>query len=158
MSSQNPESSGTVGTTANLVAAYVSNNSVPASELPALIASIHNAVAGLGNGTVAPHAAEEVSRPTAGAVRKSISDEGIVSFVDGKSYKTLKRHLTSHGMTPQQYRERYGLPQDYPMVAPAYAAKRSELARAIGLGQVGAKQAPATPVIEKRAAPRKRAA
>jgi predicted transcriptional regulator len=157
MSSQNPGSSGSVGTTANLVAAYVSNNSVPASELPALIASIHNAVTGLGTGTVATQAAEEVSRPNAGAVRKSVSDGGIVSFIDGKSYKTLKRHLTSHGMTPQQYRERYGLPQDYPMVAPAYAAKRSELARAIGLGQVGAKQSPAKPVLEK-AAPRKRAA
>ncbi|MGU3402121.1 MucR family transcriptional regulator [Methylobacterium brachiatum] len=157
MSNQHPESSGTVGTTANLVAAYVANNSVPASELPALIASIHNAVTGLGAGTVAPQVADEVTKPTAGSVRKSVSDEGIVSFIDGKAYKTLKRHLTSHGMTPQQYRERYGLPQDYPMVAPAYAAKRSELARAIGLGQVGAKQAPAKAAPEK-ATPRKRAA
>ncbi|MGU3661151.1 MucR family transcriptional regulator [Methylobacterium fujisawaense] len=156
MSSQNPASPDTIGTTANLVAAYVCNNSVPASELPALIASIHMAITGLGTGAVAIQATEEVAKPTASSVRKSISDEGIVSFIDGKAYKTLKRHLTSHGMTPQQYRERYGLPQDYPMVAPAYAAKRSELARAIGLGQVGTKQAKPEP--EKKAASRKRAA
>ena len=156
MSSQNPGSTDTIGTTANLVAAYVCNNSVPASELPALIASIHRAVTGLGNGTVAAQATEEVAKPTAGSVRRSVAHDGIVSFIDGKSYKTLKRHLTSHGMTPQQYRERYGLPADYPMVAPAYAAKRSELARAIGLGQVGTKQTKPEP--EKKAAPRKRAA
>jgi predicted transcriptional regulator len=158
MTNQNSESSYSIETTANLVAAYVSNNSVPSSELPALIASIHNAVTGLGNGSAAAPAVQDVAKPTAGAIRKSVSDEGIVSFIDGKSYKTLKRHLTSHGVTPQQYRERFGLPHDYPMVAPSYAAKRSELARAIGLGQVGAKQAQTTVSAEKKTAPRKKAA
>ncbi|MDE4914559.1 MucR family transcriptional regulator [Methylobacterium sp. 092160098-2] len=158
MINQNSESSRFIETAANLVAAYVSNNSVPSTELPALIASIHNAVAGLGTGSVSAAAVEEVAKPTAGAIRKSISDDGIVSFIDGKSYKTLKRHLTSHGVTPQQYRERYGLPQDYPMVAPSYAAKRSELAKAIGLGQVGARQTQAEATVEKKTAPRKKAA
>lgn len=158
MINQNSESSRFIETAANLVAAYVSNNSVPSTELPALIASIHNAVAGLGTGSVSAAAVEEVAKPTAGAIRKSISDDGIVSFIDGKSYKTLKRHLTSHGVTPQQYRERYGLPQDYPMVAPSYAAKRSELAKAIGLGQVGAGRTQAEATVEKKTASRRKAA
>jgi predicted transcriptional regulator len=158
MTNQNSEQSHSIETTANLVAAYVSNNSVPSSELPALIASVHGAITGLGTGSAAAPAAQEVTKQTAGAIRKSVSDEGIVSFLDGKTYKTLKRHLTSHGVTPQQYRERYGLPHDYPMVAPSYAAKRSELARAIGLGQVGAKQIQAKTPVEKKAAPRKKAA
>jgi predicted transcriptional regulator len=158
MTNQNSESSISIETAANLVAAYVSNNSVPSSELPALIASIHNAITGLGNGSAVAPAVQDVAKPTAGAIRKSVSDDGIVSFIDGKSYKTLKRHLTSHGVTPQQYRERFGLPHDYPMVAPSYAAKRSELARAIGLGQVGAKQAQVKAPVEKKTAPRKKAA
>jgi predicted transcriptional regulator len=78
-----------------------------------------------------------VEKPTAAQIRKSISDEGIVSFIDGKPYKTLKRHLTKHGLTPQAYRQRYGLPADYPMVAPGYAAQRSALAKEIGLGRPG---------------------
>jgi predicted transcriptional regulator len=80
----------------------------------------------------------EFDRPSASEIRKSARPDGIVSFLDGKTYKTLKRHLTSHGLDPKAYRERYGLPADYPMVASAYAEQRSALAKAIGLGQPGA--------------------
>ena len=159
MNDQTSELLGPVETTANLVAAYVSNNSVPSAELPALIAAIQGAITGLATGSVATAEAEVVAKPSASAVRKSISDDGIVSFIDGKAYKTLKRHLTSHGITPEQYRERYGLPRDYPMVAPSYAAKRSELARSIGLGQVGGRKVESSkPSTEKKTAPRKKAA
>ncbi|WCS28926.1 MucR family transcriptional regulator (plasmid) [Methylobacterium sp. NMS14P] len=124
----------------DIVAAYVSNNSVPLSELPSLIQSVHDAVRGLTSGSMSgPTAATiEVEKPSAGQIRKSVRDDGIVSFIDGKAYKTLKRHLTSHGLDPKSYRDRYGLPADYPMVAPSYAERRSALAKAIGLGQPGA--------------------
>ncbi|MDP4022311.1 MucR family transcriptional regulator [Methylobacterium sp. NEAU 140] len=123
----------------DIVAAYVSNNPVPASELPALIASVHAAIRGLGAGATAAAPAEaEIEKPTPAQIRKSIQQDGIVSFLDGRAYKTLKRHLTSHGLTPDGYRARYGLPADYPMVAPAYSQARSNLAKAIGLGQPGA--------------------
>ena len=129
--------------TAELVAAYVSNNPVPTAELPALIARVHGAIAGLVSGTLTAEpggttAQVEVDRPSAAQIRKSVRPDGIVSFLDGKTYKTLKRHLTSHGLDPKSYRDRYGLPSDYPMVAPAYAEQRSALAKAIGLGQPGA--------------------
>ncbi|MCJ2084404.1 MucR family transcriptional regulator [Methylobacterium sp. E-005] len=126
----------------DIVAAYVSNNPVPATELPALIARVHGAIAGLGSGTLTTEsgaaAQPEIDRPSAAQIRKSVRPDGIVSFIDGKTYKTLKRHLTSHGLDPRAYRDRYGLPADYPMVAPAYAEQRSALAKAIGLGQPGA--------------------
>ncbi|MGU3663547.1 MucR family transcriptional regulator, partial [Methylobacterium sp. A49B] len=124
----------------NIVAAYVSNNSVPVSELPKLIQGVHDAVRGLTSGGVsrATTAVSEIDRPSPAQVRKSVRPDGIVSFIDGKTYKTLKRHLTSHGLDPKSYRERYGLPADYPMVAPSYAEQRSALAKAIGLGQPGA--------------------
>jgi len=126
----------------DIVAAYVSNNPVPAAELPALIARVHGAIAGLVAGTLTAEtgtaAPTEIDRPSAAQIRKSVRPDGIVSFIDGKTYKTLKRHLTSHGLDPRAYRDRYGLPADYPMVAPAYAEQRSALAKAIGLGQPGA--------------------
>ena len=123
-----------------LVAAYVSNNPVPPSELPKLIQTVHSAVIGLvsGAGSSATTKADDAKKPTAAQIRKSVRDDGIVSFIDGKSYKTLKRHLSSHGLDPRSYRDRYGLPADYPMVAPSYAAQRSALARAVGLGRPGA--------------------
>ena len=77
-------------------------------------------------------------KPTPAQMRNSVAADGIISFIDGRTYKTLKRHLTTHGLTPQAYRERYGLPSEYPMVAPEYSARRSALARAIGLGRVNA--------------------
>ena len=79
----------------------------------------------------------EVEKPSPAQIRKSVRHDGIVSFIDGKTYKTLKRHLTSHGLDPRSYRDRYGLPADYPMVAPGYAERRSALAKAIGLGSAG---------------------
>ncbi|MEE7451561.1 MucR family transcriptional regulator [Methylobacterium radiotolerans] len=125
--------------TADIVSAYVSNNPVPPAELPALIAKVHGVVAALtSTGSVgAAASAVEIEKPTPAQIRKSIRDDGIVSFIDGRSYKTLKRHLSAHGLDPRSYRERYGLPSDYPMVAQSYAEQRSALAKAIGLGQPG---------------------
>ena len=128
--------------TVDLVAAYVAKNPVPATELPALIARIYGAIAGLASGTASVEtgatAPAAVDKPSAAQIRKSVQPDGIVSFLDGKTYKTLKRHLAANGLSPQSYRERYGLPTDYPMVAPSYAEQRSALAKAIGLGQPGA--------------------
>src|SRR3954452_22844554 len=122
-----------VETTADLVAAYVSNNSVRPADLPEVIASIHSALTSLG--TPAVPAGGENQRPTPAEIKRSIKPDALVSFIDGKPYKTLKRHLTKHGLDPHSYRARYGLPADYPTVAANYAAQRSELAKAIGLGQ-----------------------
>jgi predicted transcriptional regulator len=119
-----------------VVSAYVANNPVPASELPGLIATLHSALQGLATG--APQATREqpeVRKATPSQIRQSITPDALISFVDGKPYKTLKRHLTSHGLHPGSYRQRYGLPKDYPMVAVNYGARRSALAKAIGLGQ-----------------------
>ncbi|MEE7505337.1 MucR family transcriptional regulator [Methylobacterium mesophilicum] len=124
--------------TAGLVAAYVSNNRVSTADLPSLIAQCHDALTALaGRGTASIEAADldaPRDRPTAAQIRNSIRPDGIVSFIDGRRYKTLKRHLTAHGLHPQSYRERYCLPADYPMVAKEYAERRSVLARSIGLG------------------------
>ena len=124
----------------DIVAAYVSNNSVPIAELPKLIQSVHNAVRGLTSGSAVGAVASDpgAEKPSAAQIRKSVRPDGIVSFIDGKAYKTLKRHLTANGLDPHSYRDRYGLPADYPMVAQSYAEKRSALAKAIGLGQPGA--------------------
>jgi predicted transcriptional regulator len=119
---------------ADLVSAYVSNNNVPVSELPNVIASVHAAVAGLANPTPAEPAGPE--KPTPAQVKKSITPDALISFIDGKPYKTLKRHLTKSGLTMESYRARYGLPSDYPSTAASYSAKRSELARSLGLGQL----------------------
>ena len=123
-----------------IVAAYVSNNPTPVSELPRLIQSVHGAISSLESGAVprAPALVAQAEKLTPVQIRKSVREDGIVSFIDGKTYKTLKRHLTSHGLDPRGYRDRYGLPAVYPMVAPSYAEKRSALAKAIGLGQRGA--------------------
>ncbi|MDP4021637.1 MucR family transcriptional regulator [Methylobacterium sp. NEAU 140] len=122
--------------TVDVVAAYVSNNSIPTAELPALIVSVHEALNAIASGSVAP-SAETVEKPTSAQVRKSIRPDGLISFIDGKSYKTLKRHLTKHGLDPHSYRERYGLPADYPTTAANYSAQRSALAKSLGLGQPG---------------------
>lgn len=118
---------------AGIVAAYVTHNHVAAAELPALLGTVHRALAGLGLPTVEP--APEVEKPSPAEIRRSIRDDGLTSFIDGRSYKTLRRHLGTHGLTPEGYRARFGLPVDYPMTAPGYSARRSELAKAIGLGQ-----------------------
>jgi predicted transcriptional regulator len=122
---------------AGVVSAYVSNNRIPMAELPVLIAGVHAALNGIASG--APQAVEdEVQKPTASQIRKSITPNALISFIDGRPYKTLKRHLSAHGLDPYSYRQRYGLPSDYPMVAASYAAQRSELAKSIGLGRPGA--------------------
>jgi predicted transcriptional regulator len=151
-------SSSVTGLAAELVASYVANNPVPASELSKLLESVHGAIAALASGA-APNAAavaEEVEKPSAARIRKSVQHDGIVSFIDGKVYKTLKRHLTSHGLDPRSYRERYGLPADYPMVAPSYAEQRSALAKAIGLGRPGGRLSEEEPAEEALAKPRGR--
>ena len=118
---------------AEIVSAYVSNNSVPAAELPNLLADVYGALKKVANGT-----AETPAEPPKPAVpvRKSVTPDFIVCLEDGKKFKSLKRHLrTQYNMTPEQYREKWGLPSDYPMVAPNYAAARSQLAKQMGLGQ-----------------------
>ncbi|MGU3358879.1 MucR family transcriptional regulator [Methylobacterium sp. M6A4_1b] len=120
----------------DIAAAYVSNNSVRPTELSDLIRTIHAALGSLAI-SAAPTASEpKVEKLSAAQIRKSVTPDGIVSFLDGKTYKTLKRHLTSHGLDPQSYRVRFGLSADYPMVAQSYAAMRSDLAKSIGLGRV----------------------
>ena len=115
------------------MSAFVSNNPVPAAELPALIGSVHQALTKVANGTPA-QAVEEPKAPAV-SVKKSVQPDYIVCLEDGKRFKSLKRHLrTVYDLTPDQYRAKWGLPADYPMVAPNYAAARSELARSMGLG------------------------
>ena len=118
--------------TADIVAAHVSNNSVAVSELPNLIANIHGALAALGTPVVEEAPAQE----PAVSIRSSIKPDYIVCLEDGKKLKMLKRHLMTHyQMTPEDYRAKWKLPADYPMVAPNYAAQRKELALKIGLGR-----------------------
>lgn len=125
--------------TTDIVSAYLSQNRVDPAQVGPLILSVHAALTGVGQSAVEPEAA--VEKPSAAQVRKSITEGGLISFLDGRIYQSLKRHLTTRGMTPQGYREQFGLPTTYPMVAPAYAAKRSALAKAMGLGQGGRKPA-----------------
>ncbi|GJE29272.1 MucR family transcriptional regulator [Methylobacterium organophilum] len=132
----------------DIVSAYVSNNSMPAAELPALILNIHSALLGLaGPAAPAPVAAEAVEKPSPAQIRKSVTPDAIISFIDGKPYKTLKRHLGTHGLDPYSYRQKFGLPSDYPMVAPNYAAQRSALAKSIGLGRPGGRLPEEEPVV-----------
>lgn len=117
----------------DIVSAYVSNHQVAAADLPALIESVHGALASVLS--PAPPAEKSDLRPAV-PVRRSVTDEHIVCLEDGKKFKSLKRHLrTRYDMSPEAYREKWGLPSDYPMVAPNYARQRSELARKMGLGQ-----------------------
>jgi predicted transcriptional regulator len=119
--------------TANIVSAYVSNNPVPSGELPNLISQVYSALVRVSGGQAA--LAAEPLKPAV-SVKRSITAEYIVCLEDGKKFKSLKRHLrTQYGMTPEKYREKWGLPADYPMVAPNYAAARSQLAKKMGLGQ-----------------------
>ena len=129
---------GVLGLTAQIVSAHLSNNKVAAEELPGLIQRVYHALNGSSTGsTAAPiRASAPAERPKpAVAVSKSVFNEYIVCLEDGKKLKMLKRHLqTAYGMSPEQYRAKWGLDSNYPMVAPEYAKKRSSLAKAIGLG------------------------
>ena len=131
--SDTPASGNFIELTAEIVSAYVSNNTVPAAEIPSLINQVHAALARVsGKSGDAP---SEPLRPAV-SVKKSITPEFIVCLEDGKKFKSLKRHLrTQYNMTPEQYREKWTLGADYPMVAPNYAAARSQLAKQMGLGQ-----------------------
>ena len=125
--------------TSDIVAAHVSNNSVSVGDLPTLISNVYTALAGLGQ--TAPVA--ETPPEPAVSIRASVKPDHIVCLEDGKKLKMLKRHLMTHyNMTPEQYRARWNLPADYPMVAPDYAEKRRELAKKIGLGRKPGAKAP----------------
>lgn len=117
---------------AEIVAAYVAHNSLPVADLPDLLRSVHGALTGLGRPVEAVPAMPLVP---AASIRKSIHEDYLVCLEDGKRFKSLKRHLAQLGMTPVEYRAKWGLPGNYPMVAPAYAKARSALAKEIGLGQ-----------------------
>ena len=119
--------------TVDIVAAYVANNNVRTEDLGNLINTVRTA---LGNAGARPAASAKAEPPM--PWKKAIRPDFIISFEDGKHYKSMKRHLTRYGLTPDQYREKWGLPRDFPMVAPNYAAARSELAKKSGLGQKGA--------------------
>jgi predicted transcriptional regulator len=116
---------------ADIVSAFVSNNSVPTGELPGLISSVHNALQKVATGTT-----EQPKQDPPVPIKKSVTPDFIISLEDGKRYKSLKRHLRGRGLTPEQYRQKWGLPHDYPMVAPNYAKQRSDLAKSLGLGQI----------------------
>jgi predicted transcriptional regulator len=119
--------------TAQIVSAYVGNNSVPSAEIAGLIGQVHAALKRVSGGQATLPA--EPAKPAV-SVKRSINSDFLVCLEDGKKFKSLKRHLrTQYSMTPEQYREKWGLPADYPMVAPNYAAARSQLAKQMGLGQ-----------------------
>ena len=140
--------------TTEIVAAHVSNNSVAPADLPQLIDQVYQSLAGIGK---APAGAADRPRPAV-HIKKSIHPDYIVCLEDGKKLKMLKRHLMStYGMTPADYRTKWNLPRDYPMVAPNYAATRSQLAKKIGLGKSPAKPATAAKPAARRGRPRKTA-
>ncbi len=125
--------------TADIVSAYVGNNSVASHELPAVIQSVHAALTQVSQGAVEP---EPEPQEPAVSVRKSITPDYLICLEDGRKFKSLKRHLrTKYDMSPEEYRSKWGLAKDYPMVAPNYAKARSELAKQMGLGQGGRKPA-----------------
>jgi len=126
MPSSKSDSSDPLGLAAEIVSAYVVRNSLPRAELPALIQSVHAALT---------KNAGADSSDAAAPARKSVTPDYLICLDDGRKFKSLRRHLATLGMTPEQYRAKWGLPNDYPMVAPNYAAQRSELAKKIGLGQ-----------------------
>ena len=145
--------------TAGVVASYVENNHLAANELAALIKSVHAALSGAGQ----PEApVDETLKLTSGQIKKSITADFLISFIDGKKYKTLKRHLATHGLNFEEYRAKFGLPKDYPTVAPNYSAQRSAMAKQLGLGRGGRgaalKTTAAAPAKKTAKAPRKKAA
>jgi predicted transcriptional regulator len=141
---------------AGIVSAYAANNTVPVSELTKLIADVHGALTRASTGAV--EVKEEPLKPAV-PVKKSISPDFLICLEDGKQFKSLKRHLrTKYNMTPDDYRAKWNLPSDYPMVAPNYAASRSQLAKSMGLGQQRRKPAPEPAPKAKGGRGRKKAA
>jgi len=137
--------------TADIVAAYLANHSASPESIPDLIRAVHAAIGQLGE----PSAPLPTATPalTSAQIRKSITPDYLVSFEDGKNYKTLRRHLGVHGLQPETYRAKWGLPADYPMVAPNYAAQRSKLAKKMGLGVNRSAVAAAPAIVEAPPAP-----
>ena len=126
---------------AEVAAAYFSNSNVNPNDIPQVIAQIASSLAAISDGSVAEEATESAPaapKLTPGQIRKSIAPSALISFEDGRPYKTLRRHLTVKGLTPEAYREKWGLPRDYPLVAADYSASRSQLAKNLGLGRKGA--------------------
>ena len=119
---------------AEVVAAYVSNNPVPRSDLPALILAVHSSLQKLGS-AAEPALPQAETKEPAVPIRRSVTPDYLICLEDGKRFRSMRRHLRGLGMTPEQYREKWKLPSDYPMVAPNYAAQRSAMAKKIGLGQ-----------------------
>ena len=133
---------------ADIVAAFVSNNAVSVADLPSLISSVYASITGL----TAPAPEPEAEKPVPPvSIKKSVTPDYIISLEDGRQYKSLKRHLTGRGLTPAEYRTKWGLPTDYPMVAASYAAMRSELAKSIGLGRKRAESEAKAPRRRKAA-------
>jgi len=144
------------GLTADLVSAYVSNgnNRVDADSLPALIMSVYTALDGLASLAAATANEPAVEHKSKAEIKKSFGAEHLLSFEDGKPYKSLKRHLSTYGLTPDEYRAKWGLPNDYPMVHPTYSAARSALAKSMGLGAGGRQPAKAAPKAKSPRSPK----
>jgi predicted transcriptional regulator len=139
----------TVSIAADIVAAYVSNNPLPVGELPKLIGDIHAALQGIDTPVTEP----VVKQEPAVSIKKSVTPDFIICLEDGKKFKSLKRHIGVHyNLSPDEYRQKWNLPKDYPMVAPNYAATRSALAKSIGLGRKPAAPTPVAAEKPKRAA------
>ena len=141
--------------TTDIVAAYLTNNKVGVADIPVLIQSVHQTLSSI----IAPAEpkAEEPPKATSAQIRKSISSEALISFEDGKPYKTLKRHLAKRGMTPEAYKTKWGLPSDYPTTSTGYSARRSEMAKSRGLGNRPRAEAPIAPKTVKKPKPSKTA-
>ena len=142
--------------TAEIVSSYVEANAIAPGDLPALINLTFTALDGASHAGIAEP--DSVAKPTAAQIRKSITPGALISFIDGRPYRMLKRHLTAAGLTPADYRARFGLPRDYPLTAPSYSATRSALARSMGLGRKPASEVVATsPAPEPRSLATKKA-
>lgn len=152
-----PEAGDTLNLTTDIVAAYVSNNSVQVDKVPALIQEVHDTVKALASGAAANAGNQEPAVP----IKKSVTPDHIICLEDGKKLKMLKRYLrTQYNLSPEDYRRKWGLPADYPMVAPNYAKRRSQFAKEIGLGRgasVGRKAVAKKKTTKKRGRPRKKA-
>ena len=153
MTTSDAEPSKSIELAVEIVAAFVANNSLPIAELPALIHSVRASLEKLAGGPETSAPLVEKQEPAV-PIRKSLTPDFLVCLDDGKKFKSLRRHLGTLGMTPDQYRAKWSLPSDYPMVAPNYAAARSEMAKRIGLGQMRRNAAPAKKA--SAAAPSKR--
>ena len=137
--------------TADIVSAYVAHNAIGSDRLPDFIGSVYGALSRASFQGVKP---PKVELKPAVAIKKSVTAEYIICLEDGKKFKSLKRHLRSqYDMSPEEYREKWGLPHDYPMVAPSYAAARSNMAKNMGLGRLGAAAAAAQPEMTAKAGP-----